>query len=257
MQKQIIVCLIITLIALNSYGQDLTSKTIPELIEIQKNAITDENYDLAEKIKLHLEILEVNKEKIVQLEKEKQTALIIEDYDKVILLDKKIESLKTGDPLVDLNTNKVINSKKSSDNELLCNGVWKLTSSNTVLARNKKPFKTFNRNLPCIMDNTVVFNNDRTFIVSPGINKCKAKESLISGNWQWTDKTSITTSLSNLSSSFSLQFKGFSGVGFQRQKKNRSPNRKVLKVSENILTLETTIYDLNKPRFVTTETFIH
>lgn len=74
-------------------------KTIDELIE-EKNtelnsAVALEDYDKAEQIKKEIAQLKANKIKIEQLEIDKKTAITLEDYDKVIEIDKEIKKLSS------------------------------------------------------------------------------------------------------------------------------------------------------------------
>lgn len=78
------------------FSQSLSNKTVEELNIMKKEAVASENYSLAGKIKAQIQRLEENKEKINNLEKEKEAALVIEDYDKVIALEKEINALKSG-----------------------------------------------------------------------------------------------------------------------------------------------------------------
>lgn len=96
MKHKIILPLIFILLSFSSFSQSLTGKSEEQLKTMQKDAVANENYDLAEKIKKQLERVEANKDKIKKLEEEKKAAILIEDYDKVIELDKQIDALKNG-----------------------------------------------------------------------------------------------------------------------------------------------------------------
>jgi len=98
--RLIITCLIILSTAVAVNAQSLVGKTATELEAMQKDAIAKEDYDLAEKIKHQLALLAENNRKIEKLEKEKETAILIEDYDRVIEIDKEIEALKRGETYV-------------------------------------------------------------------------------------------------------------------------------------------------------------
>jgi gliding motility-associated-like protein len=126
-----ILLLIISLISLSIFSQSLTNKTIEELETMKKEAISSENYDLAnkineeqktrvsiddkikeldkklkiavtnenfdeaEKLKNEIKKLEEKKVTINRLEEEKKAAILVEDFDKVIALDKQIKDLKS------------------------------------------------------------------------------------------------------------------------------------------------------------------
>jgi hypothetical protein len=74
-------------------------KTIEELIEGKNtelnSAVALEDYDKAEQIKKEIAQLKANKIKIEQLEIDKKTAITLEDYDKVIEIDKEIKKLSS------------------------------------------------------------------------------------------------------------------------------------------------------------------
>jgi len=92
----VIIGLLMLFVVVSANAQSLAGKSATELESMQKDALAKEDYDLAEKIKLQLSRLAENKGKIDKLEKEKETAILIEDYDRVIAIDKEIEALKSG-----------------------------------------------------------------------------------------------------------------------------------------------------------------
>lgn len=94
--KFALTCLIVLTVAATTYAQSLSGKSITELKTMQKDAVTNENYALAEKIKNQLKRIEGNKAKIEKLEEEKKSAILIEDYAKAELLENQIEALKNG-----------------------------------------------------------------------------------------------------------------------------------------------------------------
>jgi len=78
------------------------------LKELNKNlkiAVDNENYDEAEKIKIEINKIEEKISTIKKLEEEKKAAILIEDFDKVIALDKQIAALKNN--TTDVEENKV------------------------------------------------------------------------------------------------------------------------------------------------------
>ena len=117
-------------ISFSSFSQSLTNKSIEELEKMKKEAISSENFELAnkiseeqksrvslddkikelnnnlkiavanenfeeaEKLKNEIKKVEEKKAKLNQLEEEKKAAILIEDFDKVIALDKQISDLK-------------------------------------------------------------------------------------------------------------------------------------------------------------------
>lgn len=131
---KIVFLLAISLISFPSFCQSLTNKTIEELETMKKEAITSENYDLAnkiseeqksrvslddklieldknlkiavanenfdeaEKIKKEIKSIEEKKVTIKKLEEEKKAAILIEDFDKVLALEKQINELKSCKP---------------------------------------------------------------------------------------------------------------------------------------------------------------
>jgi len=94
--KCVFFLIVLFFIANNFNAQSLSDKSVEELKLIQKDAVAKEDYDLADKIKLQIKRLEDNKDKISTLESEKETAILLEDFDKVIDLDKQINALKNG-----------------------------------------------------------------------------------------------------------------------------------------------------------------
>ena len=134
---KIVFLLAISLISFPSFCQSLTNKTIEELETMKKDAITSENYDLAnkiseeqksrvslddklieldknlkvavtnenfdeaEKIKKEIKSIEEKKVTINKLEEEKKAAIVVEDFDKVLALEKQINELKSGKPRVE------------------------------------------------------------------------------------------------------------------------------------------------------------
>lgn len=95
-KNKLILLIVSCFFSISSFSQSLTGKSEEQLKTMQKDAITKENYDLADKIKDQLKRIEANKVKINKLEEEKKAAILIEDYDKVIAIDKQIEALKNG-----------------------------------------------------------------------------------------------------------------------------------------------------------------
>jgi TolA-binding protein len=129
-KTKIVLLIIVSLISLSSFSQSLTNKTIEELEIMKKEAISSENYDLAnkiseeqktrislddklkelnndlkiavanehfeeaEKLKNEIKKLEEKKATINRLEEEKKAAILIEDFDKVLALEKQINELK-------------------------------------------------------------------------------------------------------------------------------------------------------------------
>ena len=129
---KIILLITISLISLSSFSQSLTNKSIEELEIMKKEAISSENFELAnkiseeqksrvslddkikeldkdlkiavanenfdeaEKLKKEINKLEDKKVTINRLEEEKKAAILIEDFDKVIVLDKQISDLKSN-----------------------------------------------------------------------------------------------------------------------------------------------------------------
>lgn len=92
----ILTCLILALSTTSSFAQSLSGKNAQELKKMQTEAVANENYDLAEKIKKQLDRIEANKAKIAKLEEEKKDAILIEDYSKAEALENEIEALKSG-----------------------------------------------------------------------------------------------------------------------------------------------------------------
>ena len=122
----------ISFISFSSFSQSLTNKTTEELELMKKEAISSENYDMANKIseeqksrlsiddkikeldknlkiavanenfdeserlKKEIKKLEDKKAAINKLEEEKKAAILVEDFDKVIALEKQIKELKNG-----------------------------------------------------------------------------------------------------------------------------------------------------------------
>lgn len=98
--KIALTCLLITLSTNATFAQSLTGKNPQELKKMQSNAVANENYGLAERIKIQLERIEANEAKISKLEEEKKDAILIEDYDKAEKLENQIEALKSGNTAV-------------------------------------------------------------------------------------------------------------------------------------------------------------
>jgi hypothetical protein len=131
MMKKLALLLVINFISFSAFSQSLTNKTVEELEAMKKEAISSENYDLAnkiteeqktrvsiddklkeldkslkvavanenfdeaEKLKNEIKKLEEKKVAINKLEEEKKAAILVEDFDKVIALDKQINDLKS------------------------------------------------------------------------------------------------------------------------------------------------------------------
>jgi hypothetical protein len=129
-KNKTLLLIIISLISITSFAQSLTSKTADELETMKKDAISAENYELANKIsdeqksrisiddlikeyndnlkiavanenfdeaerlKKEIKRLEDKKVKLAQLEEEKKAAILAEDFDKVLALEKQIGDLK-------------------------------------------------------------------------------------------------------------------------------------------------------------------
>jgi hypothetical protein len=127
---KLILFILVNILSLSVFPQSLANKTIEELETMKKEAISSENYDLAnkiteeqktrvsiddkikeldkkltiavanenyneaEKLKKEIKGLEDKKVKLTQLEEEKKAAILVEDFDKVIALDKQITDLK-------------------------------------------------------------------------------------------------------------------------------------------------------------------
>ena len=98
--KLALTCLILTFFTTVSLAQSLAGKNALELKKMQTEAVANENYDLAEKIKKQLLRIEANKTKIAKLEEEKKDAILIEDYDKAEALENQIEALKSGNTAI-------------------------------------------------------------------------------------------------------------------------------------------------------------
>jgi len=95
----IILCFLLLILPEDVRSQSFIGKTAVELKTMQKDALENEDYDLAEKIKQQLLIIDKNSGEIKVLQKEKETAILIEDYDRVIAIDKEIESLRNGESI--------------------------------------------------------------------------------------------------------------------------------------------------------------
>lgn len=67
---------------------------LKELNNNLKIAVANENFEEAEKLKKEIKNVEEKKSIINELEEEKKAAILIEDYDKVIALEKQINDLK-------------------------------------------------------------------------------------------------------------------------------------------------------------------
>lgn len=81
-----------------SNSEKINKKSVNEILEefntSLKIAVSEENYEKAEEIKNKIAKLNANKPKIEALEKEKENAILIEDYDKAQVLEKQISALK-------------------------------------------------------------------------------------------------------------------------------------------------------------------
>ena len=248
--KYIITCLLLFSLTA-SYAQSLTEKTREELKGMQNNAVANENYELADKIKTHLIHLEDNKEKLTELEEKKKKALIIEDYDLVIYLENEINALKSGKPYVKeiLSTetqpsNPTAQKIDNSKVDLLCGKKWALVSVKTVMAKNKKLVKSMSKTRPCMADNTLIFNKNQTFIIDEGSDRCNNTLQIIKGRWFWnSSKTAVTLRVSSGKKVFMKAF-------------NKMPERPFL-LNESSLIITATLYLGKNPMWDITETYNH
>lgn len=134
---RIVLLIVFSFFSFSLFSQSLANKTIEELEIMKKEAISSENYDLAnkiseeqktrvslddrineldknlkvavanenfeeaEKLKKEIKKLEEKKVSLNRLEEEKKAAILVEDFDKVIALDKQINDLKSDKPRVE------------------------------------------------------------------------------------------------------------------------------------------------------------
>lgn len=84
------------LLSYSSFAQSLSNKSVTELDTMKKDAISNENFELASKIKRELKSRVTIDEKITEKNKLLEVAVANEDYDKAEQLKKEIEKLKAN-----------------------------------------------------------------------------------------------------------------------------------------------------------------
>jgi len=196
--------LLITLICNYSFSQNLSSKSEAELNSMKIEAVTNENYDLAAKIKKEIETRNANKYLEQNLRGELKTAIENENFEEAATLKKKLKYFDTIKQIdIDIeqaikseNYEKVVELKKEKQNTYdLINGktklkIEKIDNSSILLFTTKKPitliigddFYSLNKKKPLVLTNvpsnmypikltTNLLKKEANYSLKVGVNK--------------------------------------------------------------------------------------